>query len=160
LSFQTNIHLTSVYDPPAGTEYWYTNGVLVSQNTGVTVPMSYVDDVTNFICHSIYTTDPHEDINISEFRIYNGALTSAEVMASQVLGSSQVLSTTNPVLSATKSGANLVLSWPLAAAGFTLQWNPSLSGGVWTTVPAQIVGGKLQASVPITGSSGFFRLQR
>jgi hypothetical protein len=85
------IHLTAVFDPPAGTEYWYTNGVLVSSNNAVTVPMSYVDDVTNFICHSIYTADPHEDLNISEFRIYNGALSAADVAAEQVLGPSTLL---------------------------------------------------------------------
>jgi hypothetical protein len=93
LSFQQNIHLTAVFDPPAGAEYWYTNGVLVSSNLGITVPMSYVDDVTNFICHSIYTADPHEDINISEFRIYNGALSAADVAEEQALGPSQLLTT-------------------------------------------------------------------
>jgi hypothetical protein len=99
--FTTNpavIHLTAVFDPPAGAEYWYTNGVLVSSNLAITVPMSYVDDVTNFICHSIYTADPHEDLNISEFRIYNGALSAADVAAEQVLGPSTLLFGGAPVL--------------------------------------------------------------
>ena len=50
--------------------------------------MSYVDDVTNYICHSIYTADPHEDLILTEFRIYDGALSAAEVAASQALGPS------------------------------------------------------------------------
>ncbi len=99
--FTTNpavIHLTAVFDPPAGTEYWYTNGVLVSSNLAVTVPMSYVDDVTNFICHSIYTADPHEDLYLTEFRIYNGALSPADVAEDQVLGPSTPIFGSTPIL--------------------------------------------------------------
>jgi hypothetical protein len=165
LSFQNNIHLTSVYDPPAGKEYWYTNGVLVSRNTGITIPMYWVDqqDVLNYICHSLYTGDPHEDLNISEFRIYNGALSPAEVEASQVLGPSIVLSNGATQLTATVSNGQLVISWPLTAAGFSLYSSGTLGPkATWTLVsetPA-IVGQTYQVSIPTSGAAQFYELRR
>jgi len=165
LSFQNNIHLTSVYDPPAGTEYWYTNGVLVSSNTGITIPMYWVaqQDVFNYIGHSLYTGDPHEDLNLGEFRIYNGALSPAEVEASQILGPSVLLSNTSAKLSASVSRGSLVISWPLTAAGFSLYSSASLGPqAVWTVVSATpaIVGQTFQVSIPASGTSQFYELRR
>jgi hypothetical protein len=163
LSLQNNIHLTSVYDPPAGTEYWYTNGVLVSKNTGITIPMYWVQDVLNYIGHSLYTGDPHEDLNLSEFRIYNGALSPAEVEASQILGSSVVLSNGSAKLSASVSSGSLVISWPLTAAGFSLYSSGTLGPkAVWTLVSSTptIVGQNFQVSIPTGGASQFYELRR
>lgn len=128
------IHLTAVFDPPAGTEYWYTNGVVVSSNVAVTVPMSYIDDVTNFICHSIYTADPHEDLYISEFRIYNGALSAADVAAEQVLGPSTLLYGAAPTLAHRYSFSEPVSSSNTVADSVgtlyaTLEGNAVESGG-------------------------------
>jgi hypothetical protein len=166
LSLQTSIHLTSVYDPPAGTEYWYTNGVLVSSNMGVTIPMDYVDsqDVLNYIGHSLYTGDPHEDLNLIEFRIYNGALSAADVAASQVLGPTQLL-VNSPSLTAAASAGNVVISWPVAGtSSFLLYSSPTLGpNAAWTQVliTPTVVGLNNQVSVPISSSvkAQFFQLK-
>ncbi|HEX3719923.1 MAG TPA: LamG-like jellyroll fold domain-containing protein [Verrucomicrobiae bacterium] len=155
---QTNlIHVTSVFDPPAGLESFYTNGVLVGQNAGITIPMSYVESVTNFIGHSLYTGDPHEDLNLTEFRIYNGALSAFEVAESQALGPAQLLSSI-PVLGAiSASGGNVVISWPVSdTSGFSLYSSPTLgTGAVWTPVTATptVVGQNYQVTVSTTGGS-------
>jgi hypothetical protein len=158
LSFQTNIHLTSVYDPPAGTEYWYTNGVLVSENIAVTIPMAYVDgqDVLNYICHSLYTGDPHEDLTLTEFRVYNGALSAADVATSQALGPSELLPS-NPKLSAVASPGTVLISWPVSGTtGFSLYTSSTLgTNAVWTLVSTTptVVGQDYEVSVSTTGGS-------
>jgi hypothetical protein len=159
LSFQQNIHVTSVYDPPAGIESLYTNGVLVSQNTAVTVPMSYVDDVINYIGHSLYTGDPHEDLTMFEFRIYKGALSPADVATSQALGPSTLLgASAKPGLSASfsVSSGNFAISWPVSGStGFSLYSSSSLgAGAVWTLVneTPTVVGQNYEVSIPINSS--------
>jgi hypothetical protein len=144
-------HLTAVFDPPAGVESFYTNGVLVGQDTAITVPMSYVQSVSNFIAKSVYTGDPHPDVNLYEFRIYNGALSAADVAQNQTLGPS-VLPVAAPGLSAVlASGGNIVLTWPVAGTtGFQLYSSPSLgANAIWTPVtpPPTVVGQNYQQSI-------------
>jgi uncharacterized repeat protein (TIGR01451 family) len=65
-------------------------------------------------------------------------------------------------LSATRSGANIVISWPAAAVGYTLESAPDLrSPPTWTPVtdpPAQLVGDQKTVTVGVTNASLFFRL--
>jgi hypothetical protein len=81
LSGQT-VHVTSVFNPPAGVLELYANGVLVSRNTSITVPMSSVSNVLNYIARSLYTADSYFDVSLDEFRIWNGALNGLQVAAS------------------------------------------------------------------------------
>ena len=56
-----------------------------------------------------------------------------------------------PILGVSLAGTNLLLSWPLASAGFTVQSRTNLALGGWlhVTSPApQIVGGEWQVSSP------------
>jgi len=160
LSFQQSIHITSIYDPPAGYESFYTNGVLVSQNNAVTVPMSYVADVLNYISHSLYTGDPHEDMYIDEFRIYNGALSAADVAANQNLGPGNLAGLRLSSSLFSVSSGSIVLSWPVATStGYSLYSSSILSANtVWTKVSTQptIVGGNYQISIPTTGGATEF----
>jgi alpha-L-arabinofuranosidase len=164
LSFQTNLHFVAVYDPPAGYLALYTNGVLAALNNSVTDPMSSVNDVLNYIGRSLYTSDPYPDLTIDEFRIYNGALLTNEIAATQILGPNQPLSSSRPSIGAamTVSANTLTLSWPLAAAGFTLMSTTNLAVGGWAQVPVtpQIVNNLWQATVPFSGNAQFFRLQQ
>lgn len=161
LSFHTNLHVTAVYNPPAGYVALYTNGVLAAMNNSVTVSMSSVASVLNYIGRSLYSADPYPDMSVDEFRIYNGALQSNEIAATQMLGPGQLLSIGSPALSASLSGGNLTLSWPLASASFALMSRTNLTSGAWSAVsPApQIIGGRWQVTVPVSGSAQFFRLQ-
>lgn len=161
LPLNTPIHFVAVYDPPEGYIALYTNGVFVSMNSSVTAALSAVSPVEAFIGRSLYNGDPYASIALDEFRIYNGVMSPADVMASQLIGPNQVL-TTNARITATPSGNNLVLTWPAAASGFTLQSKTSLTSGSWTTVTpaAALVGSQWQATVPKTASTQFFRLVR
>jgi hypothetical protein len=58
------------------------------------------------------------------------------------------------------NGTNLALSWPTPAAGYYLQQTAVLPATSWskTTNPANVVGDRIQVSVPVTSSNTFFRL--
>ncbi len=89
LSGQT-VHLTAVFNSPAGYDALYTNGVLVSENKTVTTPLSAVTSVLNYIGKSLYNGDPslsaNGDVDLNEFRIWNGALNSLQVAGCDVAG--------------------------------------------------------------------------
>jgi hypothetical protein len=67
-----------------------------------------------------------------------------------------------PVLSATRSGNNVLLGWPGILPGFVVQEATSLSFPVWSTAVAAppIVSGNFQATIPTTNSVQFFRLKQ
>jgi uncharacterized repeat protein (TIGR03803 family) len=68
-----------------------------------------------------------------------------------------------PQLTIIRSGANVNLTWPTNATGFTLQSTTNLvSPGVWSTVsPAPvIVNGQNTVTNPISGTKKFFRLSK
>jgi hypothetical protein len=60
----------------------YVNGTQVGQNTSMTLsPSSLGNTTNNWIGRSQYAADPFLDGQIDEFRIYNRALSAAEVQA-------------------------------------------------------------------------------
>lgn len=64
-------------------------------------------------------------------------------------------------LSIVKTGANVVVSWPLAPAGFRLQATPSLNPpNSWTTLTNVFVTNENRLVVSPTNASRFFRLAR
>ncbi|HEU5125755.1 MAG TPA: LamG-like jellyroll fold domain-containing protein [Verrucomicrobiae bacterium] len=89
LSFQT-VHITGVYNPPAGYMALYKNGELVSQNTGLTVQLSSISNVVNYIARSLYDADAYIDVMVDEYRIWDGALNSLEVAGCEVAGPNTV----------------------------------------------------------------------
>jgi alpha-L-arabinofuranosidase len=161
LSYHTNLHFVAVYDPPAGYLALYTNGVLAAINSGVTIPMSSVSGALNYIGRSLYNADPYPDLSVDEFRIYNGALQTNQIAATQILGPNQLLSNATPTLSVAPAGLNLTLSWPLTSSGFTLYSRTNLVSGGWTAVSQapQIVGNQWQVTVPVSQTTQLFRLQ-
>jgi uncharacterized repeat protein (TIGR03803 family) len=58
-----------------------------------------------------------------------------------------------PQLTIIRSGADVVLTWPTNAAGFTLQSTTNLVSPVWTTV-----NGQNAVTNPISGTKKFYRL--
>ncbi len=159
LDGSTNVHITAVFNPPAGYMAIYLNGVLAGEDYNVTIPMSGVQAVRNIIGADNWP-DPGMQGSIDEFRIYNGALTADEIAATQVLGPNQLLSTASPAISASASGGSLTLSWPVASAGYTVLTTTNLAAGNWTAagVNPQIVGNQWQLILPITGNVQFYRL--
>ncbi|MGD0253339.1 MAG: alpha-L-arabinofuranosidase C-terminal domain-containing protein, partial [Verrucomicrobiota bacterium] len=151
LDGSTNVHITAVFNPPAGYVAIYLNGVLAGANYNVTIPMSGVQAVRNIIGADNWP-DPGMQGTIDEFRIYNGALTTNEIAATQVLGPNQLLSAASPAISASASGGSLTLSWPVASAGFTLLTSTNLASGTWMVVSPspQIVVSQWQVTVPVS----------
>jgi alpha-L-arabinofuranosidase len=161
LDGSTNVHITAVFNPPAGYVALYLNGVLAGANNNVTIPMSGVQAVRNIIGADNWP-DPGMQGTIAEFRIYNGALQANEIAATQALGPNQLLSTATPVISGWTAGGSFTLAWPLAAAGFTLESTTNLASDGWVSVPVspQIVASQWQVTVPQSGNQQFFRLNR
>ena len=60
-----------------------------------------------------------------------------------------------PSLQASLAGANLIISWPSAINGFTLESTDRLSGGTWSPVPG-VTGNSV--TLPIGAGNKFFRL--
>lgn len=142
----------------------YVNGVPAGSNSALTLkPSSLGATANNYIGRSQYAVDPYLNGTLEEFRIYNVALSAAEIAATYALGPNQLLSSESPPISVTAAPTSLTLSWPLASAGFTLQSRTNLAEGDWVnmTSPApQIIGGKWQVTVPAPGRAGstFYRL--
>jgi alpha-L-arabinofuranosidase len=155
----TNVHIAAVFDPPGGYVALYFNGVLAGANDSVTIPMSGVQAIRNIIGADNWP-DPGMRGSIAEFRIYSGALSAAQIAATDALGPSQLLSTASPTLGATITGTNLSLTWPLASAGCVLQTSTNLAASNWVSVSVapQIAQGQWQAIVPLSGGAQFFRL--
>ena len=141
----------------------YLNGLPVGTNNTMTLrPSSLGSTANNYLGRSQYP-DPYFDGVMDEFRIYNAALSSAEIAATAALGVSQQLSTNSPAISPVATASNLTLSWPLACAGYTLQVRTNLAVGDWVNVtsPApQIVDGQWKLVLPQSGNtpSTFYRL--
>ncbi|HEV2208889.1 MAG TPA: LamG-like jellyroll fold domain-containing protein [Verrucomicrobiae bacterium] len=151
------LHITCVYGN--GTMEYYTNGVL----HGSAPTSGRTDEIGNWfswIGRSPYA-DPYLYANIDEFRIYKGRLAPDEILATDVLGPDQLPTTAAP-LTATVTGGNLVLSWPVAAAGFSVQARSSLGAGSWVTLTnaPTLNGASWQVSIPASGAAQFVRLWR
>jgi uncharacterized repeat protein (TIGR03803 family) len=72
------------------------------------------------------------------------------------------LPTTPPQLTLNRAAANVILTWPTNATGFTLQSTTDLFSPAWTTnlPPPVVVNGQNTVTNPISGGRQFFRLSR
>jgi Concanavalin A-like lectin/glucanases superfamily len=150
----------------SGTGVLYVDGVAVGTNSGLSLKPSSLGGTThNYLGKSQSTSDPYLNGSLDEFRIYNVALSSAEVAATAALGPDQLLSTNSPQMSLALTGTNLTVSWPLANTGFTLQSCTDLTLGGWMNVPSpapQIVSNQWQVALrPATNAGSiFYRLMK
>ena len=141
----------------------YLDGAPVGTNSAMTLAPSGLGITTNNYIGKSQWVDPYLNGSLEEFRIYSVGLSPAEVAATYALGSGQLLSTNNPVLAVTTLPASVTLSWPLEAAGFTVQSRTNLILGDWgnVTSPApQIIGNLWQVTLPSSGDtpSTYYRL--
>jgi hypothetical protein len=90
-SGQTNLHIVAVFEPPAGYVSLYTNGVLAGIDNAVTTPLSAVNDADSFIGRSLYSGDSYLPGSLSEFRIYNGALSAPQIALDAATGPAQIV---------------------------------------------------------------------
>ncbi len=141
----------------------YLNGAAVGTNSAMTLrPSSLGSTTRNWLGRSEFS-NPYLNGVFDEFRVYNVALSPAEIAATDALGPSQTLSANSPSISLAATNTNLTLTWPLTAAGFTLQSRTNVADGNWVNVssPApQIVGTNLQVTLAPANTAQFFRLSR
>jgi fibronectin type 3 domain-containing protein len=150
----------------AGVGVLYMDGLAVGTNSGMTLKPSSLGNTTrNYLGKSQSTSDPYLNGSLDEFRIYNVALSSAEIAATAALGPDQLLSTNPPTMSLALTETNLVITWPVACAGYTVQARTNLVSDSWVNVPSpapQIVGAQWQVTLPGPGdnSAAFYRLAK
>ena len=67
---------------------------------------------------------------------------------------------TLPTLTIIKSGDNVIVSWPAAATGYTLESTASLSPTSWATntEPQVPAGDQLTVTLPVSGAPTYLRL--
>jgi hypothetical protein len=150
------VHITLLVGD--GSMELYSNGVPYL-SASITAPVSQAGIVGSWVGYSPYG-DPGITGSVDEYRIYQGRLAPEEILASDLLGPNQTLSTTAS-LKATSSGGQLVLSWPLANAGFSVQSSTSLSGSNWVTLtnaPVLVGNTNWQVTLPESSQAQFFRL--
>lgn len=153
-----SMHITCAYGD--GVLQLYTNGVLEAISTNLVAPASSTGLNSATIGHSPFN-DPGINGAVDEFRIYKGRLSPNEITASDILGPDQLL-TTNVKISVSQAGGNSVITWPVAAAGFSLQASSDLSAG-WVTLtnaPTLVGNTNWQITVPASESQEFYRLWR
>ena len=95
----TNLHIVAIYNPPANQVVLYTNGFLAAVNSSATTPISAVNDVYSYLGRSLYTSDPYAPLSVSEFRIWNGALSAQQVALDAASGPSQIMANPGGLLS-------------------------------------------------------------
>jgi mono/diheme cytochrome c family protein len=126
LDGQTNLCLSIVFNPPAGYIDVFTNGALAGGISNVTIQMSGVQDVRNLVGTDNWFSNPGMQGSIDEFRIYNFALSAAQVQGDYQSGPDVLF----PIATVTASPSNAVypetpVTFDLATTGvgpFQYQW--------------------------------------
>jgi hypothetical protein len=86
----TNLYVAAIYYPAANYLALYTNGVLAGYNGAVTNQLTSVSNVLSYLGRSLYTSDPYAPVHVSEFRVWNGALTAPQVALDAAAGPGQI----------------------------------------------------------------------
>jgi len=95
LDNQTNVHIVVVLDPASGFLGAYTNGVLITSPPSAAPPsLSTFTNQVSYLGKSFYAPDPYLTGSVDEFRVWNQALSPAQIEASFEAGPNNV--STNP----------------------------------------------------------------
>jgi hypothetical protein len=160
LDNQGEMQLVLVCNPLGQSLLVYTNGVLMGQNTNLTIPLSALNNAHSYLGKSSYSSDPNGVATVDEFRIYNGVLSPAQVATDYATGPGAL---PRPTLSVFLSGNNVVLAWPASSLGYQLQTAATLNAGVsWGPAPGApdpvLANGFYQVAVPVSQQAAFYRL--
>jgi len=134
----------------------YLNGQLVASAIN-TALWSSLPDADNWLARDQWQ-DPMFNGSYSDLRLWNGALTSAQVASSYSAGPNIIV---GPALNIVNSGRNITIQWPANATTFTLQSATSLKGGAWTPVvgtPTVVNGFNVLTVTPSSQSQTYYRL--
>lgn len=155
-------HVVVTWSSSKNISQLYYDGVLVRTQTAPQ-PLSNLTgrDVNNWLGRSQFAADALWAGSYNELRLTSGAMSAQQVAASFAAGPTPA-GPVGPSITATRSGNNLTLSWPAAAAteGYVLQSTPALApNGIWTNVTgATQNGANMEVSIPMDQTMRFFRL--
>ena len=99
---------------------------------------------------------------VYELRIWNGALSSSQVLADYAAGP-EMVPAIPPPLSIAQLGNAVILSWPATAAGYTVQTSTTLGAATdWAALPDTpapvLSNATYQITLPVTNQAAFYRL--
>jgi hypothetical protein len=158
----TGVHVTVIVDPVDGILCYYNGTSVISTLQSAVPSLANINDVDNWIGASLVSADPFLAGTLYEFRVYQGVLSPQAIALNDAVGPANYIQlSANPTISASLSEGNIVLSWPAADFGFSVQSRPDLSSGSsWATLPdaPTLVGTNWQVSLPETGTAQFFQL--
>jgi hypothetical protein len=126
----------AIFNPLGHTISFYINGVLGGIRNDVTIQLTSVADVLNYIGKSVYTGDAYLTGSVDEFRVYNGVLTPDKIALNAAAGPNTFVSTPGTLQSLRmEAQAEMVLDGiqrPALFANFANVSNVNLSsfGGV------------------------------
>jgi hypothetical protein len=155
-----SVHVVCILDPANNYAAVYTNGVLELEATATLPPLTGVNQNLSYLGRSLFSSDGWLNGSLDEFRIYDGRLTAAEIVASLRAGPDALAL---PIaLEQSLANGNVLLSWPSYAAGYALESAGELSNETWTAPEsgAVITNGSYRMTLPATNVSGYFRLRR
>jgi autotransporter-associated beta strand protein len=84
-------HIACVIDSPNKTMSIYTNGVLESVNTNMTIGINSLNDAFSYVGRSLFPNDPYLNGSIDELRIFKGALSGITIKQSDDQGPDTLL---------------------------------------------------------------------
>ena len=153
------LHLVLIWDSIAGYMSVYTNGILMGINSNVPLPISAIVDAHSYLGKSSYTGDDCGVATIDEFRMYNGAMGTAQIAADDALGPYLL---PVPKVTVATAGPNLVFTWPDYISGYSLQTSSQL-GARASWAPATVssfilTNGTFLMALPMTNQQAFYRL--
>ena len=153
------VHIVCLLDPATGYSGLYTNGVLANAVTNTWPAVTNVSTAWSFIGRSLFSADAWLNATVDEFRIYDGRLTPAEIVADYKFGPDALALPVTLVWSNAANG--LTFSWPSWATGFALETTSVLGAG-WTPAAQSpmLVNDRWQLRLSATNSQGFYRLRR
>jgi len=156
-----SVHVVCIADPIAGYSAIYTNGVLETEQTGTVPFLSNVGTALAYLGRSLFSTHPWLNASMDEFRVYDGRLSAADILASFRAGPDALAIPVH--LNATMTVDSSSFSWPDYAVGFKVEAasDPG-AGSNWlpvgnTPVPQD---GLFRLTVTNSNGTGFYRLRR
>ncbi len=148
------------YSFSGNTARMYLDGVLVASGPA-SKPLSALSaDNNNWLGRSQFPSDPFFAGAINEFRLYSGAMTSAQVAASFTAGPNGTAAAPVPTLTVSRDGNNVIVTWPSASTGYRLEGSTTLGASAsWTDIGdgTPITGGNFRVVVPVSSAVRFLR---
>ncbi|MBB5350541.1 hypothetical protein HNR46_000769 [Haloferula luteola] len=147
----SQMHVVVTFDNAASTWYLYKNGVQIGSVPSLLGP-STLDDVNVWLGRSNWSSDSNSDATFEEFRIYDYALSSQQVLGNYQAGPETVTSDPSPLAGPSAPSAPLNFSAMAGDTQTTLIWDAASdatsyrvyrsgnSGGPYTAVATQVTG--------------------